>query len=344
MNSSYDLVYEYQKYRQEVYNQIEANQVRTFGKSGTIGGMQTAFGDYPSLPRYGFELNAAFIQRGAYDVIYHLENRTYSQAAVSAVFLADDILLVVDVASVGIRVVRMGYRAVASHLALSSTERSAVIGAIGQRELRQLAESDLDALRRLETGMNAGGITAPPPTLPQTHPNLLATPHTPPPPPTGAGSGLGASGAGTGAGASGAGVGLGTPAVSAPLQNGGGLNAGRYAQTTYSGTFSAEGTRIYSRLAGRPISTIDDLVAAIRAGHIRPSDIPVNYIVRPGGNTLLLNTRTSQALERAGIPRSQWNAVNATGNPDFERLLSMQLQRNNLTNRGTLNPVVDMGR
>ena len=61
-----------------------------------------------------------------------------------------------------------------------------------------------------------GGITAPPPTLPQTHPNLLATPHTPPPPPTGAGSGLGASGAGTGAGTSGAGVGLGTPAVSVP--------------------------------------------------------------------------------------------------------------------------------
>jgi RHS repeat-associated protein len=130
----------------------------------------------------------------------------------------------------------------------------------------------------------------------------------------------------------------------APLNNGGVLNAGRYAQTSYSNTFSAEGIRIYSRLAGRPINTIEDLVGAIRAGHINPSDIPVNYIVRPGGNTLILNTRTAQALEQAGIPRSQWNAVNQTGNADFERLLSGQLQRNNLTNTGTANPVLDRGR
>jgi hypothetical protein len=130
----------------------------------------------------------------------------------------------------------------------------------------------------------------------------------------------------------------------APLQNGGVLNAGRYAQTSYSGTFSAEGTRIYSRLAGRPISTIDDLVAAIRAGHISPSQIEVNYIVRPGGRTLILNTRTGQALEQAGIPRSQWNAINRTGDPLYERLLSEQLQRNNLTNSGIANPVLDMER
>lgn len=130
----------------------------------------------------------------------------------------------------------------------------------------------------------------------------------------------------------------------ASFNNGGVLNAGRYAQTSYSSTFSAEGIRIYSRLAGRPINTIDDLVGAIRAGHINPSQIEVNYIVRPGGRTLILNTRTGQALEQAGIPRSQWNSINRTGDPLYERLLSEQLQRNNLTNNGIANPVLDMGR
>jgi hypothetical protein len=130
----------------------------------------------------------------------------------------------------------------------------------------------------------------------------------------------------------------------APFNNGGVLNGARYAQTSYSNTFSAEGIRLYSRLAGRPINTIDELVAAIRAGHINPADIPVNYIDRPGGNTLSLNTRTGQALEQAGIPRSQWNAQPQTGSELFERLLSEQLQRNNLTNRGIANPVLDGGR
>jgi len=133
-----------------------------------------------------------------------------------------------------------------------------------------------------------------------------------------------------------------TPA--APFNNGGVLNDARYAQTSYLNTFSKEGIRIYSRLAGRPINTIDELVAAIKAGHITPSQIEVNYIVRPGGKTLVLNTRTAQALEQAGIPRSQWNAINRTGDPLYERLLSEQLKRNNLTNSGIANPVLDRGR
>jgi hypothetical protein len=124
-----------------------------------------------------------------------------------------------------------------------------------------------------------------------------------------------------------------------PFNNGGVLKNARFAQTSYANTFSPEGIRFYSRLAGRPINTIDDLVAAIQAGHINPSKIPVNYIVRPGGRTLILNTRTSQALERAGIPRWQWNAQNVTGNDFFEKSLSIQLRNNNLTNRGIGNPV-----
>jgi hypothetical protein len=60
---------------------------------------------------------------------------------------------------------------------------------------------------------------------------------------------------------------------------------------------------------------------------MKPGDVPVNYIVRDG-QTIMLNTRSAQALEAAGIPRSQWNGVNQTGNQFFENLLNGQLGRN----------------
>jgi hypothetical protein len=36
---------------------------------------------------------------------------------------------------------------------------------------------------------------------------------------------------------------------------------------------------------------------------MKPSDVPIDYIV-PEGNALILNTRSAQALQAAGIPRS----------------------------------------
>lgn len=63
-------------------------------------------------------------------------------------------------------------------------------------------------------------------------------------------------------------------------------------------------------------------------------DVPINVIVRDG-NTLILNTRSAQALIRADVPRSAWNIVNRTGDPLFERLLTGQLTRNGLTSSGT---------
>jgi hypothetical protein len=121
--------------------------------------------------------------------------------------------------------------------------------------------------------------------------------------------------------------------------NGGVLNNAMYAQRTFSNTFSPEGIKKYSRLAGRPINTVNDLSNAIRSGRIKVSDLPVEYIVRDG-NVLILNTRTSQALTQAGIPRSQWTVVNRTGQPFFEELLTGQLGRNNLnsTGIGTVRP------
>lgn len=111
------------------------------------------------------------------------------------------------------------------------------------------------------------------------------------------------------------------------------LENANYAQKTYSNTFSAEGRKIYSSLAGEPINTIDDLVSVINKGKVNVADLPVEYIVRDG-NTLILNTRTSQALTQAGIPRSQWNVINRTGNSLFKELLTGQLTRNKLTSEG----------
>lgn len=83
--------------------------------------------------------------------------------------------------------------------------------------------------------------------------------------------------------------------------------------------FSAEG-----KFAGR---SVDDVAGALRSGSMRSGDVPIDYIVRDGQH-LILNTRSSQALDLAGIPRSQWNAVNRTGQETFESMLDGQLRRN----------------
>ena len=114
-------------------------------------------------------------------------------------------------------------------------------------------------------------------------------------------------------------------------------SSANFAQTTFRSQFSATGRRELSAIAGQPIRTVDDLSNAIRGG-LDPSKIPVNVIER-GGNTLILNTRTVKALEQAGVPRSSFNVINRTGDELFERLLSGQLRRNNLSNRGVSSAV-----
>ena len=87
---------------------------------------------------------------------------------------------------------------------------------------------------------------------------------------------------------------------------GAGAENANYAQTTFTNAFSEEGL-----LAGKTVPGVAD---ALRSGQLTPDAVPVQYIVRDG-NTLILNTRSAQALEQARIPRSQWNAVNMTGDP-----------------------------
>jgi hypothetical protein len=111
------------------------------------------------------------------------------------------------------------------------------------------------------------------------------------------------------------------------------LEDANYAQTTYRNAFSDDGITKYTNLAGKPINTVDDLANAIKNNAVRVADIPVEYIVRDG-KILILNTRTSQALEKAGIPKSQWKGIDKTGDADAEKRLTDQLLRNKLDSSG----------
>lgn len=118
----------------------------------------------------------------------------------------------------------------------------------------------------------------------------------------------------------------------------GDLSDANFAQKDYREVFSPNGIQKYSELAGKQIKTIDDLADAIKSGLIKSNQIQLDYIVRDG-NKLILNTRTSQSLIRAGVPRSAWVGINRTGNLFYEQLLTNQLIRNGLTSSGWINPI-----
>ena len=111
------------------------------------------------------------------------------------------------------------------------------------------------------------------------------------------------------------------------------------------GSFSVEGAAKYTALAGVPIQTVDDLATAIKSGLISPSQLPVDYVVTADGAQLILNTRTSVALSRVGVPQSQWYGINQTGvqvpgmpaGTTFNDLAAGQLTRNKLPPTGTSN-------
>jgi RHS repeat-associated protein len=103
------------------------------------------------------------------------------------------------------------------------------------------------------------------------------------------------------------------------------LEGANFAQKTFSPAFSKGGT-----FAGQSVA---DVAGALRSGAMKPADVPINYIIREG-QVLILNTRSAQALQMAGIPRGQWSAVNRTGQGAYESMLNRQLQRNGLTSKG----------
>lgn len=69
----------------------------------------------------------------------------------------------------------------------------------------------------------------------------------------------------------------------------------------------------------------------LRSGTLSAADVSINVVVR-NGQTFILNTWSSAALIKAGIPRSSWNVINQTRVSSFESMLTGQLGRNNLIN------------
>ncbi|MGY2287921.1 DUF637 domain-containing protein, partial [Pseudomonas gingeri] len=103
-------------------------------------------------------------------------------------------------------------------------------------------------------------------------------------------------------------------------------------------SFSEDGQKLYSELAGTPIKTVEDLAEALKTGTIKPGQLPVDY-VDMNGTRLILNTRTSTALEQAGIPRNEWFGRNQTGveaypGKTFNDLAADQLEKNGLPSTG----------
>lgn len=87
-------------------------------------------------------------------------------------------------------------------------------------------------------------------------------------------------------------------------------------------------------------NSVDDLANAIRSGQIKSSQLSVDY-VEMNGTKLILNTRTSVALDRAGIPKSDWYGTNKTNmevhgmdRKTYNVLATEQLIRNKLTETG----------
>lgn len=99
----------------------------------------------------------------------------------------------------------------------------------------------------------------------------------------------------------------------------------RFSQKNYNEQFGNEGA-----FAG---STVKRIALLLRHGRLEPTDVPVD-IIRRDGNVLIMNTRSSQALTHAGIPRSQWIVRDVTGDWFNEHNLTKRLKRNKLGPEG----------
>ena len=80
------------------------------------------------------------------------------------------------------------------------------------------------------------------------------------------------------------------------------MEGANFAQRTFSSTFRG------GSLAGR---SIGDVAGDLCSGALAPKDVSVGMIVRDG-NTLILNTRSAQALMQAGIPRAAGSVIDRT--------------------------------
>lgn len=109
------------------------------------------------------------------------------------------------------------------------------------------------------------------------------------------------------------------------VAEGAGSGGLRFTQSTASATFRN------GPFAGR---TIGDIARAIRSGAVNPSELPVDIISR-GGNSLIMNTRSSLALIRGGVSPADWVTNDVTGDAFFEQVVNERLAANGLTDEGT---------
>ncbi|WP_025897280.1 Hint domain-containing protein [Sneathiella glossodoripedis] len=100
----------------------------------------------------------------------------------------------------------------------------------------------------------------------------------------------------------------------------------RLAQADFSESFSAYGRSDYSAKFGTAIETIDDRSRLLRTGAVTVNDLPV-HIVTIDGVDIVHNTRTYQALKRAGISHSEMKFINSTDDPVILELTKRQLER-----------------
>ncbi len=110
------------------------------------------------------------------------------------------------------------------------------------------------------------------------------------------------------------------------IDNLGVIDDAHYAQRTFKSTFAVK----EGPLAGK---TIDEVADMLKTGKLKPSDLPIEYGVIDS-RALILNTRSAQALTRAGIPRNQWLVHNITDDAEAMKRLWGQLDRNKLTTDG----------
>jgi hypothetical protein len=100
-------------------------------------------------------------------------------------------------------------------------------------------------------------------------------------------------------------------------------------------TFRDEDEARYTRLAGRPITTVNDLAAALKDGTIEPAQVPVDYVARRGRKVLLKGLKWA-SLVRAGVPESAWVRLDQTGKQvpgmrgtTFDDMVRIQAEREN---------------
>ena len=103
----------------------------------------------------------------------------------------------------------------------------------------------------------------------------------------------------------------------------------RYAQKTFSPTFS-NSTETLPAVRGKSVA---DVAEELQNGDLWAGDLPVQVGVIDN-HTLILNTRSAQALTQAGIPRSDWYINDVSNVPDAMDRLETQLSNNGLSPEG----------